>query len=45
VQDPELCLTNTTVATSVNTLSGSTFGRLTGQVLPRIATFEAEFEF
>jgi hypothetical protein len=36
---------NTTVATSVNTLSGSTFGRLTGQVLPRIINFELEYRF
>ena len=38
-------VTNTTVATSVNTLSGSTYGALTGQVLPRIYTFEVEFRF
>jgi hypothetical protein len=36
---------NTTVATSVNTLSGSTFGVLTGQVLPRIINFEVEYRF
>ena len=38
-------VTNTTVPTSVNSLSGSTYGVLTGQVLPRIFTFEAEFRF
>jgi hypothetical protein len=38
-------VTNTTVPTSVNSLSGPTYGVLTGQVLPRIVTFEAEFRF
>ena len=38
-------VTNTNVPTSVNTLSGSTYGVLTGQVLPRIFNFEAEFRF
>jgi hypothetical protein len=38
-------LTNTTVPTSVNTLSGSTYGVLTGQVLPRIVNFEVEYKF
>ena len=38
-------VTNTTVPTSVNTLSGSSYGVLTGQVLPRILTFEVEFRF
>jgi outer membrane receptor protein involved in Fe transport len=36
---------NTTVATSVVSLSGSSFGRLTGQVLPRVIVFEAEYQF
>jgi hypothetical protein len=36
---------NTTVATSVVSLSGSSFGRLTGQVLPRVVVFEVEYQF
>jgi hypothetical protein len=38
-------VTNTIVATNVNTQSGATFGTLTGQVLPRIVNFEVEFRF
>jgi hypothetical protein len=33
------------VATSVNPQSGSTFGTLTGEVLPRIFNFEVELRF
>jgi hypothetical protein len=38
-------VTNTNVATSVNPQSGSTFGTLTGEVLPRIFNFEVELRF
>lgn len=36
---------NTSVATDVSTLSGPTFGTLTGRVLPRVISFEVEFRF
>ena len=38
-------LINTNVATSVNNLSGTTFGVVLTRVLPRIVSFEAQFRF
>jgi len=38
-------LLNDTAATSINSLSGSSYGRITGYVLPRIVNFEVEYRF